>query len=67
MTKRKRNSKRKFEFNTTIVYLGLVFSGLMFLNKLLFTSTVGWLSVFAPVLLVFFIIFIIKIIRSAFK
>ncbi|MFN8297267.1 MAG: hypothetical protein U0T69_13805 [Chitinophagales bacterium] len=63
MAKRK-NKKR--DFKTIIVSLGILFSIILFVVKIIFGS-VGWLSVFAPVIFAFLIVFLLTVLRDTIK
>jgi len=61
-----KRKKKKLEFKTIIIYLGILFSLILFLLKVVF-GTVGWLSIFAPVLFAFLIVFLIQVLKSTIK
>ena len=63
MAKRK-NKKR--DFKTIIVSLGILFSIILFVVKIIFGS-VGWLSVFAPVIFAFLIVFLLAVLKDTIK
>jgi cell shape-determining protein MreD len=61
-----KKKKRKTGFITILLYLGIVFTGILFMVKLVFKS-VSWLDVFAPLLITFFIIFLLSVVKTAVK
>jgi hypothetical protein len=61
----KRKNKKR-DFKTIIVSLGILFSIILFVVKIIFGS-VGWLSVFAPVIFAFLIVFLLTVLRDTIK
>jgi hypothetical protein len=61
----KKNSK-KSDFKTTIIYLGILFSIILFFVKIVL-GVVGWVSVFAPVLIAFFIVYLFSALKNKIK
>ena len=61
----KRKNKKK-DFKTVIISLGILFSVILFVLKIIFGS-VGWLSVFAPVIFAFLIVFLLTVLRDTIK
>ena len=61
----KRKNKKK-DFKTVIISLGILFSVILFVLKIIFGS-VGWLSVFAPVIFAFLIVFLLAVLKDTIK
>jgi hypothetical protein len=61
----KRKNKKK-DFKTIIVSLGILFSIILFVVKIIFGS-VGWFSVFAPVVFAFLIVFLLTVLKDTIK
>jgi hypothetical protein len=61
----KRKSKKR-DFKTIIISLGILFSIILFVVKIIFGS-VGWLSVFAPVIFAFLIVFLLAVLKDTIK
>jgi len=59
----RKRKKRGLVFKTIIVYLGIAFTIILFLIKISL-GNVGWLGVFAPVLIAFFIVFLLSVIKT---
>jgi len=58
--------KSKQGFSNMLIYLGVVFTIVLFLIKIV-AGSVGWLEVFTPVLLVFFILFLLAVLKTLIK
>ena len=65
MTRRKKK-KKSSDFKTVLVYMALVFTGLLFILKL-FVHTISWLDVFAPLLVVFLLLFLLSVLKAVLK
>ncbi len=65
MAKRRTTKSRtkKREVKTVLISLGIVFSIIMFVVKLI-GGSIGWFEVFAPLLIAFFIVFVISILKT---
>lgn len=61
-----KKKKQKFEFKTVLVYMGIVFTGILFILKI-FSKNIGWLDVFAPLLVAFLLIFLVSVLKIAIK
>jgi len=61
-----KRKNKKSDFKTIIVSLGILFSIILFVVKIIFGS-VGWLSVFAPVIFAFLIVFLLTVLRDTIK
>jgi len=61
-----KRKNKKSDFKTIIVSLGILFSIILFIVKIIFGS-VGWLSVFAPVIFAFLIVFLLTVLRDTIK
>lgn len=63
----KRKSKKTTANQTSIkqvlISLGILFSTILFLIKVI-TGSVGWLEVFAPVVIAFFIVFLLSALKT---
>lgn len=58
--------KKKFNFQKSLLYLAVIFSGLLFLLKISFDNQ-SWFQVFSPLLLAFIIIFSIQVFKTAIR
>jgi len=58
--------KRKQGFQHTLIYLGTLFTIVLFIIKVM-VGRFGWLDVFAPLLIAFLIIFLLSVLKTAFK
>jgi len=61
-----KRKNKKSDFKTIIVSLGILFSIILLIVKIIFGS-VGWLSVFAPVIFAFLIVFLLTVLRDTIK
>lgn len=61
-----KKKKTKLEFKIVLVYLGIVFTSILFVIKL-FSARFGWLDVFAPLLVAFLIIFLLSVLKIIIK
>lgn len=57
---------KKTGFKQVLISLGLLFTSVLFIIKI-FTGSMGWLEVFAPVMIVFFIIFLLSALKTVLK
>ncbi|HEX7903867.1 MAG TPA: hypothetical protein VF487_08320 [Chitinophagaceae bacterium] len=62
----KRKKKKTQGLQTILIYLAILFTAVLFTIKL-FSRSVGWLDVFAPLLVVFLIIFLLSVLKIAAK
>jgi uncharacterized membrane protein YjjP (DUF1212 family) len=51
-------------FKEVLVLLGILFSAILFMIKVI-TGGMGWFEVFTPVLIAFFIIFLLSVLKAA--
>ncbi len=58
--------KRKRNFSNTLISLGVAFTIVLFVVKII-VGRLGWLDVFAPLLIAFFIIFLLSVLKTAVK
>jgi glucan phosphoethanolaminetransferase (alkaline phosphatase superfamily) len=49
-----------------LILLGILFSAILFIIKVI-TGGIGWLEVFAPVLITFFIVFLLSVLKTALR
>jgi len=61
--RRTRKTKQK-GFKEILILLGMLFSCILFVIKIIF-GRIGWLEVFAPVLIVFLILFLLSVLKTA--
>jgi hypothetical protein len=61
-----KKKKTKTNLASTLVFLGIVFTVILSMVKLLFKS-VGGLDVFAPLLIAFFILFLLSLVKAVVK
>ena len=61
-----KKKKQKLEFKTVLVYMGILFTGILFIVKI-FSKSLGWLDVFAPLLIAFLIIFLLSLLKIIIK
>jgi len=62
----KKKKKTTLDFKTVLVYLAILFTGILFIVKL-FSKSLGWLDVFAPLLVAFCIIFLLSVVKLLIK
>jgi hypothetical protein len=62
----KRVSRSRTGFKWVLISLGITFSAILFILKIL-TGNVGWLQVFYPVVIAFFIIFLLSVFKAMLK
>lgn len=58
--------KRKQGFSDLLIYLAVLFTIVLFIVKLV-AGGLGWLDVFAPLLIVFFIFFLLNVLKTVIK
>lgn len=61
--KTKKTTANQTSLKQALILLGITFSGVLFIIKLV-TGMVGWFEVFAPVVIAFFIVFLLSALRS---
>ena len=61
-----KKKKTKFEFKTVLVYLAILFTSILFIIKI-FSRSLGWLDVFAPLLIAFLIFFLLSALKIIIK
>ncbi|WP_442591222.1 hypothetical protein ACSBL2_08315 [Pedobacter sp. AW31-3R] len=59
----KKATARSGSLKKTVVSLGILFSIILFIIKII-TGSVGWFEVFTPVVIAFFIVFVLFAIRA---
>jgi len=64
MAKRRTRKTKQRGFKEILVLLGMLFSSILFIIKSIFRS-IGWLEVFAPVVIVFLILFLLSVLKTA--
>lgn len=62
MAKRK-NKKNRIGFNQVLISLGILFTSMLFIIKMII-GRIGWFEVFTPVMIAFFIIFLLNTLKS---
>jgi len=58
--------KKKTGFKQVLISLGILFSTILFIIKIL-TGSIGWFEVFAPVIIAFFIIFLLSALKTVLR
>ncbi len=67
MAKRRAQKRAKQRgIKEVLISLGILFSSILFIVKLIMGS-IGWLEVFAPILIAFFIVFLLTVLKSIFN
>lgn len=61
--KTKKTTANQTGLKQALILLGITFSGILFIIKLV-TGGVGWFEVFAPVVIAFFIVFLLSVMKS---
>jgi hypothetical protein len=61
--KTKKTTANQTGLKQALILLGIIFSSVLFIIKLI-TGGISWFEVFAPVVIVFFIVFLLSAIRS---
>ncbi|HMK04154.1 MAG TPA: hypothetical protein VK489_08185 [Ferruginibacter sp.] len=61
-----KKKKRSTGLKAILVYMGIVFTGMLFILKI-FLKSIGWLDVFAPLLAAFLIIFLLSAVKAVIK
>ncbi|MFC1222752.1 hypothetical protein ACFE6N_03025 [Pedobacter sp. BG31] len=64
MAKRRTRKTKKRGFKEVLILLAMLFSGILFIIKIIF-GRIGWLEVFAPVIIVFLILFLLSVLKTA--
>jgi len=64
MAKRKATKKR--DVGTVLTLLGIIFSIMMFIVKLL-GGSMSWVEIFVPLLIAFLIVFVISVLKAVLK
>ncbi|WP_157263145.1 hypothetical protein [Pedobacter sp. R20-19] len=64
MAKRRTRKTKQKGFKEILILLGMLFSCILFVIKIIF-GRIGWLEVFAPVLIVFLILFLLSVLKTA--
>lgn len=66
MAKRRTRKTKQSRFKEILILLGMLFSGILFTIKIIF-GRIGWLEVFAPVIIVFLILFLLSVLKNALR
>lgn len=61
--KTKKTTANQTSLKQALILLGITFSGVLFIIKLVMGG-VGWFEVFAPVVIAFFIVFLLSVMKS---
>ncbi|WP_025142199.1 hypothetical protein [Pedobacter jeongneungensis] len=64
MAKRRTRKTKQRGFKEILILLGMLFSCILFIIKIIF-GRIGWLEVFAPVIVVFLILFLLSVLKTA--
>ena len=64
--RRKKTSVYQAGINQVVILLGVLFSAVLFIIKLI-TGGVGWFQIFTPVLIAFFVVFLLSVLKTALK
>lgn len=64
MAKRRTRKTKQRGFKEILILLGMLFSCILFIIKIIF-GRIGWLEVFAPVIIVFLILFLLSVLKTA--
>jgi len=64
--RRKKTSGYQPRFKQVVILLGLLFSAALFLIKVI-TGGVAWFEIFAPVIVAFFIVFFLEVLRTSIR
>ncbi|MCX2483763.1 hypothetical protein [Pedobacter sp. MR2016-24] len=62
----KKTTAHQTGFKKAVISLGILFSVILFLIKII-TGSMGWFEVFAPVLIAFFILFMLSVLRTVLR
>ncbi|WP_316839830.1 hypothetical protein [Pedobacter gandavensis] len=63
---KRRSKKNRIGFNRVLISLGILFTAILFIIRVIF-GTVSWFEVFAPVIIAFFIVFLLTALKSALR
>lgn len=64
MAKRRTRKTKQRGFKEILILLGVLFSCILFIIKIIF-GRIGWLEVFAPVIIIFLILFLLSVLKTA--
>ena len=64
--RRKKTSYYQTGIKQVVILLGLLFSAVLFLIRVI-TGGVGWFEIFAPVIVAFFIVFFLEVLRTGLR
>jgi len=64
VAKRRTKKTKQRGFKEILILLGMLFSSILFIIKI-FIGRIGWLEVFAPVIIVFMILFLLSVLKTA--
>jgi len=62
----KKTAAHQTGFKKAVISLGILFSMILFLIKII-AGSIGWFEVFAPVLIAFFILFLLSLLRMVLR
>ena len=66
MAKRRTKKTKQKGFKEILILLGMLFSSILFIIKIII-GRIGWLEVFAPVIIVFLILFLLSVLKTALR
>ncbi|WP_344851657.1 hypothetical protein [Pedobacter jeongneungensis] len=64
MAKRRTKKTKQRGFKEILILLGMLFSCILFIIRIIF-GRIGWLEVFAPVIIIFLILFLLSVLKTA--
>jgi len=64
VAKRRTRKTKQRGFKEILILLGMLFSSILFIIKIIF-GPIGWLEVFAPVIIIFLILFLLSVLKTA--
>lgn len=64
--RRKKTSAYQAGINQVVILLGLMFTAVLFIIRVI-AGGVGWFEIFTPVIVAFFIVFLLSVLRTTLK
>jgi hypothetical protein len=64
VAKRRTRKTKQRGFKEILILLGMLFCCILFIIRIIF-GRMGWLEVFAPVIIVFLILFLLSVLKTA--
>jgi len=66
VAKRRTKKTKQRGFKEILILLGMLFSSILFIIKIII-GRIGWLEVFAPIVTIFCILFILSVLKTALR